>query len=796
MTTKRAMLTTNPKANDQAMIQGDTYRFTVLTEKLIRIEYSDHGIFEDRATQSIINRVFSVPEFEVIRKKESLEIITRYFHLYYSYGPFSKSSLRIDVKNNYSAYANRWYYGDAPKTLKGTARTLDFIDGEVDLEEGIHSTNGFSIIDDSNSCILVEEETIEPRPQKQIDLYFFAYGRNYKEGLQDFYRLTGNPPLLPRYALGNWWSRFWKYNEEEYRQLINRFREEDVPFSLSVIDMDWHLVDIPDKYGSGWTGYTWNKELFPDPKRFLDWLHEQGLRVTLNVHPAGGVRPHEGMYEAMAKELGIDYQNEHPIAFDIANKKFRDAYFQYLHHPEEERGVDFWWIDWQQGTISGIDGLDPLWLLNHFHALDQLKQGKRPLILSRYAGVGSHRYPIGFSGDSVISWNSYRFQPYFTSTASNIGYSWWSHDIGGHFKGYKDDELSVRWLQFGVFSPIMRLHSSRSPFNGKEPWRYPKSIGDVMKKFLRLRHELIPYLYTMNWRTHQNIHPLITPMYYEYPMESSAYEVPNQYFFGSELIVIPVTEKVNETLLLAPVDIWLPDGKWIDFFNGRIYNGSKNLRMYRGIDTLPVLAKEGAIVPLAKHVEHDNSIENPENLTIMVFPGRSNTFELYEDDGTTLEYQQGKYAMTKMDLLWEEKKFVISPPRGDVSVLPKSRNLTLKFRGFENLQNVDTFMNGKKVNYSSNYDSDTHTFILEIDHFDVFSKLELKFNDHILMKQQRSWIDSIFELLNKAQISFDLKDNLYQLMQQNENRMDLVVELRNMGLDDDLFDAILELMID
>ena len=149
---------------------------------------------------------------------------------------------------------------------------------------------------------------------------------------------------------------------------------------------------------------------------------------------------------------------------------------------------------------------------------------------------GSHRYPVGFSGDTIITWDSLAFQPYFTSTASNIGYGMWSHDIGGHMRGFKDDEMAGRWLQFGVFSPIMRLHSSNSEFNGKEPWRYRPEICSMMKEFLRLRHRLLPYLYTMNHRAYEEDIPLMLPMYYNWPEEEKAYQFPNEYLFGSELI--------------------------------------------------------------------------------------------------------------------------------------------------------------------------------------------------------------------------------------------------------------------
>jgi alpha-glucosidase (family GH31 glycosyl hydrolase) len=134
--------------------------------------------------------------------------------------------------------------------------------------------------------------------------------------------------------------------------------------------------------------------------------------------------------------MGIDPASEQPIEFDVADSHFMQAYFEYLHYPKEEQGIDFWWMDWQQGEHSKLQGLDPLYWLNHLHFYDQAKQGKkRPFIFSRWGGLGNHRYPIGFSGDTVITWDSLSFQPYFTSTASNVAYGWWSHDIGGHFMG-------------------------------------------------------------------------------------------------------------------------------------------------------------------------------------------------------------------------------------------------------------------------------------------------------------------------------------------------------------------------
>ena len=401
---------------------------------------------------------------------------------------------------------------------------------------------GVAALDDSRSFLFDDDGWVRPREGGGIDVYVFAYGHDYAGALHAFYAVSGRTPVLPRWALGNWWSRYHPYSADAYLELLDRFEAEGLPFSVAVLDMDWHRVDsVPDRYGSGWTGYSWERELFPDPEGFLAELHRRGLRVTLNVHPADGVRAFEDAYPGMAEALGRDPESDEPIAFDITDRAFLDAYLELVHHPLEEQGVDFWWLDWQQGQYSRVEGIDPLWMLNHFHYLDSGREGRRPLTFSRYAGPGSHRYPIGFSGDTLISWASLDFQPEFTATASNIGYGWWSHDIGGHIFGVRDDELATRWVQLGVFSPILRLHSSSNPFLVKEPWLYPAEARAAMGEALRFRHRLVPYLHTMNHRAAAEGVPLVRPMYHLAPREPRAYEVPNQFAFGSELIVAPIT---------------------------------------------------------------------------------------------------------------------------------------------------------------------------------------------------------------------------------------------------------------
>lgn len=730
------------------IIQGSRYRFTLITDKLLRMEYSETGLFEDRATQLVMNRQLGEVTFELKETNGTLEIITDTFHLFYVKNEaFSPKNLHIDVRYNYSNYTNRWYYGQKINTLKGSLRTLDRVDGAAELEESIMGKFGYAALDDSDSFVFDDDKAIKVKDNPHTDVYFFSYGRNYFEALNDYYRLSGFPPLLPRYALGNWWSRYWKYSETSYLNLIDKFKDENIPLAVSVIDMDWHLTDIPYKYGSGWTGYTWNKQYYPDPKRFLGKLHDKGLATTLNVHPADGIRAFESQYTKVAERLNLKTELEEPAKFDLMDENFRDVYFEEVHHPIEEEGIDFWWIDWQQGEYSASD-IDPLWLLNHYHYQDLEERGKDALILSRYAGPGSHRYPVGFSGDSVISWKSLNFQPYLTATSTNIGYTWWSHDIGGHYKGYKDEELVQRWFQFGVFSPINRLHSSNSAFSSKEPWNYSPSVKANMIKFLQMRHALIPYIYTYNVLNNEEGTPLIRPVYYHYPLEDHSYDVKNEYFFGSELLVLPITSKKDDETLYGSDIIYLPKGDWFDIFNNFRYKGEANLRIYREPDEMPVFAKEGSIIPLDANPTSTTSTSLPDSLDWLIYPGETNCFHLIED-------HEGSRATTEFNLDYEVETISIKVT-GASSVIPEKRQHTIHFNASEKVS--VSVVNGVEIVDESYSESLKRTSVtLTVNHSE---ELTLSFSQFKIVKKQNI-NDELFKRLNTAQIGYFLKDDLY-----------------------------------
>ena len=784
---------TEGHAEDAAIIQGEKYRFTVLTEEMIRLEYCEDGKFEDRATQCVIDRKFKVPEYQVIENEESLEIITDKIHLVYNKQKFTDYGLSVQVRGNISVYHSIWHFGEEATDLRGTARTLDEADGAIELEHGIISRFGYGILDDSRSLVITEDGWVEPRKEDCIDIYFLGYGHEYEHCLKDYYHLTGKTPLLPRYALGNWWSRFYRYNDQEYKALMTRFEKEEIPFSVSVIDMDWHLVDIDPKYGSGWTGYTWNKELFPDPKEFMTWLHDHGLKVTLNVHPAGGVQAHEEKYKEMAEAMGRDWEKEEPVNFDVTDQKFLKAYFEYLHHPNEEEGVDFWWLDWQQGGLSKIPGLDPLWMLNHYHYLDSGRRGKRRLTFSRYAGMGSHRYPVGNSGDTIISWESLAFQPYFTANASNVGYGWWSHDIGGHMKGYRDEELSTRWIQFGVFSPIMRLHSSNSAFTGKEPWNYNAVSENIMKRYLKLRHEMIPYLYTMNYHASHDGQPLIRPMYYLEPEQPEAYEVPNEYYFGTELVVCPITEPTDKAAGTACVKAWIPEGKWYDIFSGLKYDGGRMLELYRSLEDIPVLAKEGAIIPLTDLTEYTNSVENPKELAVKIVPGKKNAFILMEDTGDTCEDKEENWAQTKLEWI-NENEFIIHPANGNLDVIPKRRTWKMEFYGIADVDNLEVTVGGKAIETERIYDEKRHICQVNIPETEVTEQITISFSKGYLLRENNKPAE-IFALLYQAKIEYEVKEKIYAYMKEGKTSSEVLGIIQAMHLPDSVYGMLSEVLL-
>jgi alpha-glucosidase len=585
----------NPVADPKAVVTVDQARFTILTPQLIRMEWAADGKFEDHASLVFLNRKLPVPKFGTDRGNlGAVNIHTDALDLSYrGHGKFTAANLTITFALNGKQVT--WHPG-MPDTgnLMGTTRTLDGALGaktKEPIEPGLISRDGWALVDDSarplfdsaDFSFVNGENSSWPwvlqRPAgDRQDWYFFGYGHDYKQVLGDYILIAGRIPLPPRFAFGAWWSRYWAYTDQELDDLVRGFRQNDVPLDVLVIDMDWHPTFGPSGAGKhpldqsghtmGWSGYSWNKLLFPDPEQFLKRIHEEGLKATLNLHPASGVQPWEDAYPEMARTMGIDPATKQYVPFDITNKKFATNYLNLLHHPLEKQGIDFWWLDWQQEANTKMPGINPTWWLNYVHFTDQAREGKRPLLFHRWGGLGNHRYQIGFSGDTISVWESLAFQPWFTATAANVGYAYWSHDIGGHMPGVVEPELYTRWLQFGAFSPILRTHTTKNPDAERRIWAYPEPYSDIMRGIYHLRYALLPYVYTEARRTYDTGVAFLHPLYYDWPEADEAYSNKNEYVFGADMLVSPVVAPGDKITGLAAESVWLPPGDWIEWQTG------------------------------------------------------------------------------------------------------------------------------------------------------------------------------------------------------------------------------------
>jgi alpha-glucosidase len=692
----------NPIADPKAIVEFGNARFTVLTPQLIRMEWSANGNFEDRASLVFLNRRLPVPKFEKSSSesdgRSTLAITTDALKLTYTPAPdgkrlpagstgFTPETLEIDLTIGNKKVT--WHPGQAdPDNLLGTAHSLDAAKGTElrdPMEPGLVSRSGWAVVDDTTRPLFDStdftfrqgekspwpwglERPADEKPGSYTDCYFFGYGHDFRQALGDFVRVAGRIPLPPRYAFGAWWSRWWDYSDQEIDELVKGFRESDVPLDVIDLDTAWHvseaqlkpLGEVDQSHQNdqlGWTGYTWNPFLFPDPDQFVKRLHEDGVKLTVILHTAAGIEPWEKSYPQMARAMGIDPATRKYIPFNPTDKKFAVNYFDFMLHPLEKQGVDFfwmdwWWQDWQPDQLTSLPNAQPTWWLNYIHFTAQQREGKRPMILHRWGGLGNHRYQIAFSGDTNSSWEQLGFQFWFTATAANVGFAYWSHDIGGHLPGVIDPELLTRWVQFGGFGPILRTHFTRNPDAERRPWAQPEPYSDILRSAYQLRYALEPYTYTEARKTFDTGIAFFHPLYYDWPDADAAYTSKGEYVFGDQMLVAPVATASDKISGLSAENVWLPQGEWIEWPTGKHFAvadeaGSTFSRNF-SIDQVPVYLRPGATVPMQPPMRYTG--EKPvDPLIVNVWPlqpGSSSAYSVYEDSGVAVEYQRGSFTRT------------------------------------------------------------------------------------------------------------------------------------------------------
>lgn len=685
----------NPLANPKAVVTCGKARFTVLTPEMIRIQYSDRKIFEDRATFAVVNRNLPVPDYTQEVSNGWLTIRTSALTLKYKVdgiiNPEDRNSSVLSISFNMNGHNVLWYPGKEDAfNLKGTTRTLDGQIGDskrAELENGLLSRSGWAVFDESaktkrgdGSTTFAFDKKVDgidwhaPIADKDaIDWYFMGYGHQYKKALADFTKVGGKIPMPPLYILGYWYSKYQRYTAEEFKNIATEIQSNKIPLDVMIFDMDWHT--------EGWTGWTWDKSIIPDPEGLIRYMHDKQLKVALNLHPADGVDSDEEYFSDMVRDMKMP-KNTKVVPWQLEDSTFYRAMFKNILRKREAQGVDFWWLDWQQNLTSKyVEGLGETFWCNHVFYNDMRinRPNRRPVIFHRWGGLGSHRYPIGFSGDSFTTFGTLAFQPYFTATASNVCFGYWGHDLGGHqqFDG-NDPELYLRWCQYGVFTPVFRTHATNWEGIERRIWKYDNFSS--LLKTVNLRYRLMPYIYNAARQAYDTGLSICRPLYYDYPEANNAYRYEDEYMFGDNILVAPIVSRSTSDEL-AYRTTWLPEGKWFDVCANKLIDGNVTFRKGYKLEEIPYFYKAGSIIVNYPHIYNLKS--RPATLLMEVVPGADGTISYYEDNEDDEGYRRGEFTTTEFlqQRTADGVQFSIMPRQGKFPGMPSKRTYEIRFLG-------------------------------------------------------------------------------------------------------------------
>ena len=674
-------------SKNDAIFKGLKYRITVLSDMLVRLEYSETGVFEDRPTELARFRDFQVPKIIVTQDEKNLDLKTNYFELIYEKEkPFTGSRFSPDqyFKVKLLDTDKVWFFGQAEaRNFKSTTTSLDNALSLPKLEKGLYSTDGFVSLDDSKSLIFNRDGSVGKRTDMRIDTYLFMYKKDFGFCLKDYYRLTGYPPLIPRYALGVWWNRDEAYSVNDIYSLLAKFRKYEIPISVLLLNK-WSKNDV-----------SFDTSLIPEPANVISDLHRDHIRVglTLNLDTVPGT----------SDGKAVD------VPFNVYDKNFMKQYFDTFIKLLNGLGVDFYSLNYKPKDLYALRMAN-----YYFYNYMNSEPNKRGLILSRNGLIDAHLYPVCNSGETIVDWKTLKMIPEFNSTSSNIGLSWWSHAIGGFKDGIEDNELYTRFVQLGTYSPIFRFSSKGGHYYKREPWRWDVKTRNIVRDYTNVRHKLIPYLYSEAYKYSKTGLPLVQPLYYRYPELYDEPTYKNEYYFGTELFIAPITDKKDPVMNRTVTKLFLPNGMWYDFKTGKKFPGGKRYISFFQDEDYPVFAKQGGIIPLAILDDDDrNNTDNPVKMQIHIFPGKSNNYKLYEDDGTSNAYREGNFLTTAIDYNYLPNNFtvIIRPLEGKKGIIPDNRSYKIRFRNTRQADNVIAYLGSNRLDVKTYLDD--QDFIVE-----------------------------------------------------------------------------------
>ncbi len=712
-------------------------RFTFITPGLVRMEYALDGKFVNEPTLFAIKRDTSFRDFRIEKTTANhYTLSTSSMRIdYLDNGfPFGQTNLSVHFRNQDQEKTWKIYMDTEEGNLGGAIETLDNVSGPVKLQQGLLSRNGWYAIFDTNKEILKDGWITTRDPRHIQDIYLFTYGQDYKSALKSLQAISGPVPMPRKYVHGSWYCRWWNYTADDYRQLVREYREHDFPLDIMVFDMGWHTQkEAHTGTGHagmyGWTGYSWNRKLIPDPRGLIAGLNQDGIQVVLNEHPHDGIRDHEDCYPAFMKAMNQDTAGRKNILFDAGNQQYMTNFLKYAHQESDSMGIAFWWLDWQQDYIYPVvrgTQMKHLPWLNYLYFNYSCRNGLRGAGFSRWAGWGDHRHPIQFSGDAVGNWEVLRFEIELTATSGNAGCFFWAHDLGG-FYGGKDPELYTRWTQFGLLNSSLRIHSVLDKDLDRRPWLWGEKYEKAMRTIYHMRSQFMPYIYSSVRQCHTEMLPLNRCMYIDYSNSKEAYHYPCQFMFGDLLLGAPISSPGNAEGI-AEQKIWLPEGNcWYDLFTGQRYEGDQTITEKYELERFPLFIKGGYPIPMQPYTDRMTSTPLTK-LIIRCYPGDEgccNSYSLYEDDGITTDYEQGQYAETRLEYSLKNGRteITIHPTQGVYKGQVKKRSYQIELPHTK--PGLIVKVNGKKVKAAPATSFEGH--ILEIKNKNIQDKITITY---------------------------------------------------------------------
>lgn len=721
-------------SNKESCIIGNKYRITILTPRLARLEYTPSGKFIDDPTALVINRTFPKTPYSITESETLIQIDTGIFTItYVKDKDFKAGNLGSNLKAVINNTTIEWQMNSPQvKNLRGINYSIDSIKDKIILDTGLYSLDGYAVVKD-NTPVLTENDIFIPREEGSKDIYLFMYNKDFDGCLNDYFTLTGYPNLIPRYALGAWWYKNDNYTSKDIISLVDRFNKDNIPISIFLL-------------GDSWRG---NNNYIPsiDLKNVRNYLAQKNIKLGVTINPNLEIAKGTNEYNLISS-----FTNEEKFKFiPLSNEKL-GIYLNMFINNLEMQGVELYSIDYNNPN----DKID-LWKFAHYHHGKIETRGKRGLSLTRNHGIAVHRYPIIWSGKTLVNWTTLNLLPRYNLQGYNVGVSFIAHPIGGYHNGIEEAELYLRYIQFACFSPIFLLASEGGKYYKREPWKWNPIIENDIIYFMNLRYKLIPYIYTESYNYHKTGKGIVKPFYYDYPKILDDVQYQNQYFFGQNLFVSPITNKKNIVIDRVMKKIFVPDGIWFNLLDGKQYNGAKYYTNFYRDEDYPVFVKAGSIIPMSYNIKEDI----PSTLELNIYPLSDGTYNLYEDDGITNNYKKGMYMITNFSYHYEKDNYTLKISKSEGKNLLSKRNYLLRFKNTKNIKAV--YIEDKSITYNCYYDK--NDFIIQINNLIVGRDLEVNIKgENVLVSSIRLINEDIKEILYDLAINTSLKDKLDEIL--------------------------------